>query len=73
MLLRLLQFWLLIRLCVFFLSCPDERSFINSSYLPDLSDQDVMKLAVAAFSLSILTSLGAFISYKRFSRKRKGS
>ncbi|WZY98239.1 hypothetical protein YC2023_070568 [Brassica napus] len=49
----------------------DERSFINSSYLPDLSDQDVMKLAVAAFSLSILTSLGAFISYKRFSRKRK--
>ncbi|KAH0877890.1 hypothetical protein HID58_065284 [Brassica napus] len=43
----------------------DEGSFRNSSYLPDLSDQDVMKLAVAAFSLSILTSLGAFISYKR--------
>ncbi|KAL0704558.1 hypothetical protein Bca4012_070983 [Brassica carinata] len=50
----------------------DEGSFRNSSYLPDLSDQDVMKLAVAAFSLSILTSLGAFISYKRFSRERKG-
>ncbi|KAG2268722.1 hypothetical protein Bca52824_063277 [Brassica carinata] len=49
----------------------DEGSFRNSSYLPDLSDQDVMKLAVAAFSLSILTSLGAFISYKRFSRERK--
>lgn len=55
-----------------FLSCPDEGSFINSSYLPDLSDRDVIKLAVAAVSLSILTSLGAFISYRRFSRERKG-
>ncbi|KAG2303272.1 hypothetical protein Bca4012_062043 [Brassica carinata] len=49
----------------------DEGSFIKSSYLPDLSDQDVMKLAVAAVSLSILTSLGAFISSRRFSRERK--
>ncbi|KAF8104232.1 hypothetical protein N665_0176s0043 [Sinapis alba] len=49
----------------------DEGSYIKSSYYPDLSDQDVLKLAVAAFSLSILTSLGAFISYRRFSRERK--
>ncbi|XP_010498315.1 PREDICTED: cysteine-rich receptor-like protein kinase 1 [Camelina sativa] len=49
----------------------DHRNFIRSSFFPNLSDHDVTKLAIAAISLSILTSLGAFISYRRFSRKRK--
>ncbi|VVA91832.1 unnamed protein product [Arabis nemorensis] len=49
----------------------DQRSFIRSSFLPDLSDQDVMNVAIGVVSLSILASLGAFISYRRFSRKRK--
>lgn len=55
-----------------FLSCADQRNFIRSSFFPHLSDHDVTKLAIAAISLSILTSLGAFISYRRFSMKRKG-
>ncbi|XP_010477109.1 PREDICTED: cysteine-rich receptor-like protein kinase 1 [Camelina sativa] len=50
---------------------PDHRNFIRSSFFPNLSDHDVTKLAIAAVSLCILTSLGAFISYRRFSRKRK--
>ncbi|CAH2036894.1 unnamed protein product [Thlaspi arvense] len=49
----------------------DQESFIHSSFLPDLSTQDVMKLGFALISLSLLTSLGAYISYTRFSRKRK--
>ncbi|CAN8304748.1 unnamed protein product [Cochlearia groenlandica] len=51
----------------------DQRSFIKSSFFPDLSDWDVVKLAIAVISLSLLASLGAFISYRRFSRKRKGT
>uniref|UniRef100_A0A1J3FLL0 Cysteine-rich receptor-like protein kinase 1 n=1 Tax=Noccaea caerulescens TaxID=107243 RepID=A0A1J3FLL0_NOCCA len=49
----------------------DQRSFLRLSFFPDLSDQDITRLAIAAISLSILASLGAFISYKRVSRKRK--
>ncbi|KAL9856962.1 putative cysteine-rich receptor-like protein kinase 1 RLK-Pelle-DLSV family [Arabidopsis thaliana] len=49
----------------------DQRNFIRSSFFPHLSDRDVTRLAIAAISLSILTSLGAFISYRRVSRKRK--
>ncbi|KAG7597556.1 Gnk2-homologous domain [Arabidopsis suecica] len=49
----------------------DQRNFIRSSFFPHLSDHDITKLAMAAISLSILTSLGAFISYRRVSRKRK--
>ncbi|EOA39914.1 hypothetical protein CARUB_v10008603mg [Capsella rubella] len=49
----------------------DQRNFIRSTFFPHLSDHEVTKLAIAAISLSILTSLGAFISYRRFSRKRK--
>ncbi|ESQ34892.1 hypothetical protein EUTSA_v10007076mg [Eutrema salsugineum] len=49
----------------------DQKGFIQSSFLPDLSNQDVARLAIGVVSLSILTSLGAFISYRRFSKKRK--
>ena len=55
-----------------FFSCADQRKFIRSSFFPHFSDRDVTRLAIAAISLSILTSLGAFISYRRVSRKRKG-
>ncbi|KAL1207836.1 Cysteine-rich receptor-like protein kinase 1 [Cardamine amara subsp. amara] len=49
----------------------DQRSFINSLFFPHLSNQDFMNLAITVIILSILASLGAFISYRRFSKKRK--
>ncbi|XP_010532281.1 PREDICTED: cysteine-rich receptor-like protein kinase 1 [Tarenaya hassleriana] len=48
-----------------------KNGLTSSSPFPVLSQPEIIKLTIAVVSLSILTCLGVFLGYKRFSKKRK--